>query len=105
MNELIYKCHNLNRINFISNKEKNGPSKYPVNFYAFCIGIRILIECYSEQIKFFDLGIFMNSNETLFGKENNFCFLSLACLYINIHENKIKEKKMTRKIDIFCDII
>ncbi len=23
----IYKCHNLNRINFISNKEKNGPSK------------------------------------------------------------------------------
>ena len=79
----IYKCHNLNRINFISNKEKNGPSKYPVNFYAFCIGIRILIECYSEQIKFFDLGIFMNSNETLFGKENNFCFLSeLFCCYI-----------------------
>ena len=79
----IYKCHNLTRINFISNKEKNGPSAYPVNFYAFCIGLRILIECYSEQIKYFDIGIFMDSKDTLFGKENNFCFLSeLFCCYI-----------------------
>ena len=79
----IYKCHNLNRICFISNKDKNGTSKYPVNFYAFCIGIRMLIECYFDQIKFFDMGVFMNSNETLFGKENNFCFLSeLFCCYI-----------------------
>ena len=79
----IYKCHNLSKINFISNKEKNGSNKYPVNFYAFCITIRILIECYHEQIKFFDLGIFINSKEALFGKENNFCFLSeLFCCYI-----------------------
>ena len=79
----IYKCHNLTRINFISNKEKNIRTTYPVNFYAFCITLRMLIECYSEQIKFFDLGIFMNSSETLFGKENNFCFLSeLFCCYI-----------------------
>lgn len=79
----IYKCHNLNRINFLSNKEKNLKTKYPVNFYAFCIALRILIECYSDQIKYFDLGIFMNSTETLFGKENNDCFLSeLFCCYI-----------------------
>ena len=79
----IYKCHNLSRINFISNKEKNGPSIFPVNFYTFCITMRILVECYSDQIKFFDMGVFINSNETLFGKENNFCFLSeLFCCYI-----------------------
>ena len=79
----IYKCHNLSRINFLANKEKNLHSTYPVNFYAFCISMRMLIECYSEQIKFFDMGIFMNSTETLFGKENNFCFLSeLFCCYI-----------------------
>ena len=79
----IYKCHNLSRINFIANKEKNLHSTYPVNFYAFCISMRMLIECYTEQIRFFDMGIFMNSTETLFGKENNFCFLSeLFCCYI-----------------------
>ena len=79
----IFKCQNLNRINFISNKEKNGRSLYPVNFYVFCIGLRMLVECYSEQIKYFDMGIFMNSTETSFSKENNNCFLSeLFCCYI-----------------------
>ena len=79
----IYKCHKLDRINFISNKEKNRASTFPVNFYAFCIAMRILVECFSDQIKYFDMGIFMNSDETLFGKENNFCFLSeLFCCYI-----------------------
>ena len=79
----IFKCLNLKRINFISNKEKNGRSSFPVNFYVFCIGLRMLIECYSDQIKYFDMGIFMNSAETLFGKENNECFLSeLFCCYI-----------------------
>ena len=82
----IYKCHNLNRINFISNKEKNPLSRYPVNFYVFCIGLRMLMECYSEQIKYFDMGIFMNSQETLFGKENNDCFLSeLFCCILYIY--------------------
>ena len=79
----IYKCHNLNRINFISNEEKNRKTLYPVNFYVFCIALRMLIECYSEQIKYFDIGIFMNSTEVLFGKDNNNCFLSeLFCCYI-----------------------
>jgi hypothetical protein len=79
----IYKCHNLNRINFISNKEKNGRSLYPVNFYVFCLSLKMLIECYSEQIKYFDMGVFMNSAETMFGKDNNDCFLSeLFCCYI-----------------------
>ena len=79
----IFKCHNLKRINFISNKEKNQRSSFPVNFYVFCIGLRILIEYYSQQIKYFDMGIFMNSTEALFGKENNECFLSeLFCCYI-----------------------
>ena len=79
----IYKCHNLDRINFISNKEKNGRSLYPVNFYVFCICLRMIIECYSEQIKYFDIGVFMNSTETLFSKDNNDCFLSeLFCCYI-----------------------
>ena len=62
---------NTDRINFICNKEKNGRSLYPVNFYVFCIALRMLIEYYSEQIKYFDMGIFMNSTETLFSKDNN----------------------------------
>ena len=79
----IYKCHNLNRINFISNKEKNGRSLFPVNFYVFCLALRMLIECYSEQIKYFDMGIFINCGETLFSKDNNDCFLSeLFCCYL-----------------------
>ena len=79
----IYKCHNLNRINFISNKEKNGRSLFPVNFYVFCLALRMLIECYSEQIKYFDMGIFINCAETLFSKDNNDCFLSeLFCCYL-----------------------
>ena len=79
----IYKCNNLNRINFISKIDKNGPCHYPVNFYAFCITLRMIIECYWDQIKYFDMGIFMNSSETLFSKDNNFCFLSeLFCCYM-----------------------
>ena len=79
----IYKCHNLNRINFISNKEKNGRSLFPVNFYVFCLALRMLIECYSDQIKYFDMGIFINCGETLFSKDNNDCFLSeLFCCYL-----------------------
>ena len=79
----IYKCNNLSRINFISNPEKNGTSHYPTNFYAFCISLRMIIECYWDQIKYFDIGIFINSYETLFSKENNFCFLSeLFCCYM-----------------------
>ena len=79
----IYKCNNLDRINFISNVDKNTPSHYPTNFYAFCITLRMIIECYWDQIKNFDIGIFMNSSETMFSKNNNFCFLSeLFCCYI-----------------------
>ena len=79
----IYKCHNLNRINFISNIEKNRKTLYPVNFYVFCIALKMIVECYSEQIKYFDMGIIMNSEETLFSKKNNDCFLSeLFCCYI-----------------------
>ena len=36
---------------------------------------------------------------------NSFCFLSLAFLYIKAHESKIKEKNITKKIDIFSDAI
>ena len=79
----IYKCHNLNRINFISNIEKNRKTLYPVNFYVFCIALKMIVECYSDQIKYFDMGIIMNSEETLFSKKNNDCFLSeLFCCYI-----------------------
>ena len=79
----IYKCHSLNRINFIYNKEKNGRSLFPVNFYVFCLDLRMIIECYSEQIKYFDMGIFINCAETLFSKDNNDCFLSeLFCCYL-----------------------
>ena len=79
----IYKCHNLNRINFISNIDKNRKTLYPVNFYVFCIALKMIVECYSDQIKYFDMGIIMNSEETLFSKKNNDCFLSeLFCCYI-----------------------
>ena len=37
----IFNCENISSIGFISNKTENYTSSYPVNFYAFCISIKI----------------------------------------------------------------
>ena len=79
----IFNCSNLNNISFISNKIENYTSLFPVNFYAFCITLKILLLCFPKQIKNFHVGIFMNSEQTLFNKNNNSCFLSeLFCCYM-----------------------
>ena len=79
----IFNCNELNTISFISNKLNNYTSILPVNFYAFCVTIKILIMCYPRKLKFFHIGIFMESEQTLFNKDNNECFLSeLFCCYM-----------------------
>lgn len=80
----IFNCNGLNTISFISNKLDNYTSILPVNFYVFCVTIKILIMCYQRQLKFFHIGIFMESEQTLFNKDNNECFLSeLFCCYMS----------------------
>lgn len=79
----VFNCSNLNSISFVSNKTENYTSLFPVNFYAFCVALKILLLCYEQQIKNFHIGVFMNSELTLFDKHNNSCFLSeLFCCYI-----------------------
>ena len=79
----VFHFNNLNSICFIANKLENSTSLFPVNFYAFCISLKILIFCFPEQIKFFHVGVFMNLEQTLFSKNNNGLFFSeLFCCYI-----------------------
>ena len=79
----IYNFTNLKSLSFISNKVENYTSLFPVNFYAFCVSMKILTLCYQEQIKNFHIGVFMNSELTLFNQNNNNFFLSeLFCCYI-----------------------
>lgn len=79
----IFNCNSLNTIGFISNKLDNYTSLFPVNFYAFCITMKILIVCYPQQIKFFNIGIFLDSELSFFNQSNNNCFLSeLFCSYL-----------------------
>ena len=79
----IFNCSNISAIGFISNKIENYTSIYPVNFYAFCISIKILLFCFPKQIKNSHLGIF-NCEQTLFNVNNNEFFLSeLFCSYLS----------------------
>ena len=79
----IFNCSNITSIGFISNKEENYTSSYPVNFYAFCITMKILIICFPDQIKKFHIGIF-NTIDTSFNIQNNDYFFSdLFCSYLS----------------------
>ena len=79
----VFNCPNISSIGFISNKTENYTSTYPVNFYAFCISIKILLLCFPKQIKNFHIGIF-NSEQTSFNINTNNYFLSeLFCSYVS----------------------
>ena len=79
----IFNCANIFSIGFISNKEENYTSSYPVNFYAFCISMKILLICFPDQIKNFHIGIF-NTMDTSFNVQNNDYFFSeLFCSYLS----------------------
>ena len=79
----IFNCQNISSIGFISNKEENYTSSYPVNFYAFCISLKILLICFPDQIKKFHIGIF-NTKDTSFNIQNNDYFFSdLFCSYLS----------------------
>ena len=103
----IFNCINLNSISFISNNLENYTSLFPVNFYAFCITLKILLICYPQQIKNFHLGIFMNSEQTEFSKNNNDCFLSeLFCCYITylyLSSNILKNEVSTLYLHFLDD--
>ncbi len=95
----IFNCNTLNSISFISSKLDNYTSLFPVNFYAFCVTIKILLMCYPQQIKNFHMGIFMETQLTLFDKKNNECFLSeLFCCYLTflyLSSNILKDEVST----------
>ena len=79
----IFNCQNISSIGFLSNKEENYTSTYPVNFYAFCISLKILLICFPDQIKKFHIGIF-NTKDTSFNIQNNDYFFSdLFCSYLS----------------------
>ena len=103
----IFNCNGLNTIGFISNKLDNYTSILPVNFYAFCVATKILIMCYQGQLKFFHIGIFMESEQTLFNKENNECFLSeLFCCYMTflyLISNELKNESATLCLHFWND--
>ena len=46
----IFNCSNISSIGFISSKTENYTSSYPVNFYAFCISMKILLICFQKEI-------------------------------------------------------
>ena len=103
----IFNCTNLNSISFISNNLENYTSLFPVNFYAFCVTIKILLICYPQQIKNFHLGIFMNSQQTEFSENNNDCFLSeLFCCYLAylyLSSNILKNEVSTLSLHFLDD--
>ena len=79
----IFNCQNISSIGLLSNKEENYTSLYPVNFYAFCISLKILLICFPDQIKKFHIGIF-NTKDTSFNIQNNDYFFSdLFCSYLS----------------------
>ena len=79
----VFNCANITSIGFISNKTENYTSSYPVNFYAFCLSIKILLLCFPKQIKNFHLGIF-NCEQTSFDiKANEFFSSELFCSYLS----------------------
>ena len=41
----IFDLYDLNTIHFISEQIYSTPSSFPINFYAFCITIKIIVEC------------------------------------------------------------
>jgi hypothetical protein len=102
----IFNCPNISSIGFISNKTENYTSSYPVNFYAFCISIKILLICFPEQIKNFHIGIF-SSEQTLFNSNSNYYFLSdLFCSYVSflyLCSKILKNNLSTLLIHLFND--
>ena len=103
----IFNCNNLNSIGFISNKLENYTSSFPVNFYAFCTTLKILLLCYPQQIKNFHFGLFLNSDQTLFDSSNNNCFLyELFCSYLvflHLSSNILLNEVSTLSIHFFDD--
>ena len=96
----IFNCENITSIGFISNKTENYTSSFPVNFYAFCISIKILLICFPKQIKNFHMGIF-NSEQTLFNMNTNEYFLSeLFCSYISFLY--FSSKIMKNDVSVLC---
>ena len=102
----VFNCPNISSIGFISNKIENYTSTYPVNFYAFCLSIKILLICFPRQIKNFHIGIF-NSEQTSFNINTNNYFLSeLFCSYVSflyLSSKKLINELSTLSLHFFND--
>ena len=79
----IFNCENISSIGLLSNKSENYTSSYPVNFYAFCISMKILLICFPSQIKNFHIGIFNTENAKFNTQNYDYFFSELFCSYLS----------------------
>ena len=79
----IFNCENISSIGLLSNKSENYTSSYPVNFYAFCIAMKILLICFPSQIKNFHIGIFNTENAKFNTQNYDYFFSELFCSYLS----------------------
>ena len=105
INKMI-NSYNLTHISFISSKEKNYELEKPVNFFAFCITLKILFECFVNDIKFIDIGIFDDNENIIFNTETE-CFNSdLFCyylIYLYFFKRIYKKHDVTLCLHFLCD--
>ena len=75
----IFDLYDLNTIHFISEQIYSTPSSFPINFYAFCITIKIIVECYYSQLKNFSFGLF---SDLKFSQNDEIFYSELFCCYL-----------------------
>ena len=75
----IFDLYDLNTIKFITDQIYCTPSSFPVNFYAFAISIRIIIQCYYNQLNNFAFGLFSELN---FSLKDEIFYSELFCCYL-----------------------
>ena len=99
-------CYNLTRISFISSKENNYEKEKPVNFFAFSITLKILIECFANSIKFLDIGIFDDNENIFFNTETESFHSDLFCcnlLYLYFFKKIYKKHDVILCLHFLCD--
>ena len=75
----IFDLYDLNTIHFITEQIYSTPSSFPINFYAFAISIKILVECFFSQLKNFSFGLF---SDLKFSINDDIFYSELFCCYL-----------------------
>ena len=93
----IFDLYDLKSIHFITEQIYSTPSSFPINFYAFAISIKILVECFFSQLKNFSFGLFsdlkFSINDEIFYSELFCCYLLF--IYYLYELNLISKKSIS----------